>query len=87
MTRPRAALTRQSLPRLLGELRASGVVEAQFHETGRLASVRFAEAPPELGDDIPGEGAEPKESGLTSSARRHLEVLRRGREQQEPKAS
>lgn len=41
MTHPRAALSRQDLPKLLGLLRAQSVKTAQFHPDGRLAAVEF----------------------------------------------
>ena len=41
MTRPRAALSRQDLPKLLGILKASGAREATFFPDGRLATVKI----------------------------------------------
>lgn len=74
-------MSRQSLPKLLGELRAQGVTSAEFHQSGRLASVTFA--PAELPDPAIGQ-QEPNESATTGAARRHLAVLRQGHEQKAP---
>lgn len=66
-------MSRQSLPRLLGELQKSGVAAASFHPDGRLATVQFAfPVAPGVDDDKP-DAAEPP---LTSATRRHLAALR-----------